>query len=274
MSAPRRIRSSCGGEQPTPSGTCDASRRGSAALRASIARRRSSERLERRRGRVDARPDRRLERARRPAARRRPHVAPPDGQRLHVRRLRRGPELGAGVESDDRHLHRGAVRPQPLLLGSHPAPRRPHADRRRATSEPTTASQTRRSSIHDANLHPSAGHAVRAGIRPRRQMPNGKVFALAGDNIVQDRPAQTRHSPTPPSIRSRRSSTRDEHLADLTSSDHVPALPVHLPALGRPDDQCWPRQANRISLRPPGRGRPHNEPVRRHSAVMYRPTRS
>ena len=86
-------------------------------------------------------------------------------------------------------FQRGSLRPQPLLLRSRAAPGRPDADRGRAHQ------RLRRSRRHDA-LQPDDEHVL-PGRRTwpvgrwyptATQLPDGRVLAFAGDNIVQDRP--------------------------------------------------------------------------------------
>ena len=86
-------------------------------------------------------------------------------------------------------FHARPVRAQPLLRRARPAPRRPDADRRRAHQLRTSVSRTRR--IYNPRRRRTSGGADMAVGRwypTATLLPDGRVLAFAGDNIVQDRP--------------------------------------------------------------------------------------
>ena len=114
-----------------------------------------------------------------------------DRRGLLARRLRRRPELRAGLEPADRHLHAGAVRAQPVLRRARPASRRQNAHRRRSHRAPTRASPTRRSSTRTTDTYFRGADMAEPRWYPTAtQMPDGKVLVFAGDRIVQNRPGQ------------------------------------------------------------------------------------
>ena len=113
----------------------------------------------------------------------------PTGNVLVLRRLRRGAQLRADLESDDRHVHAGAVRAKPLLRRPRHAGRRPDADRRRAHLG------RRRPRRHD-DLRPDDGHvdaapdmSVGRWYPTATELPDGRVLVVLGR---QHRPGPAR----------------------------------------------------------------------------------
>ena len=185
------------------------------------------------------------------ATRRRTHVARADRARLHARRVRRRPQLGAAVGSGLGDVHSGALRPQPLLLRAHPTRRRSHAHRRRPHQCQRGACRHDDLRPGDANLHPCARHVRRTVVSDRDR--------IAG----WSRPDARRRQHRPGSAGSRPPVLR--RLGQLVAVDlqpedqyldgshgrqaDVPAVSIHVRPLRRP---CRRRR--------PGQGDAHSRP--------------
>ena len=187
------------------------------------------------------------------------------------------PELRAGLESADRHLHAGAVRAQPVLRRARAARRRPDAHRRRATSPPTKGSPTRHSSTRIRTRTSAARTWTEARWYPTAtQLPDGKVLVFAGDRIVQNRPGQP-HALEDASVNSLPElyNPANNTWTSLTSAQRTTPLYPQMFVLsdGRVID-VGPDTTTRILT--PGSwtwSTSNTSPFDGHSAVMYRPNK-
>ena len=126
------------------------------------------------------------------AARRRPHVARADGPVFMLDGFDAGAELGAALGSGVRDVHRGAVRPEPVLLRPHPARRRPDAHRRRPHQRERQASPTRRSSTRRRGTYfRGPDMSVGRWYPTATELPDGRVLTSRATTSSRTGPAPT-----------------------------------------------------------------------------------
>ena len=177
-----------------------------------------------------------MERSKRVADCRRPHVARAGRKGLRARRLRQRAELRASLESRKRDLRGGAVRAElfcsghiqlsdgrTLIVGGHINANEGLADT--TIFNPTTKTYFRGPDMSVGRWYPTA-----------TQLPDGRVFTMAGDNIVQDRPGAD-HPFSDASVNSLPSvyNPRTNTWADLEGGEaDIAPLSVPVRALRRP----------------------------------------
>ena len=143
------------------------------------------------------------------ADRRRPHVADVDRRGLLARRLRRGPELRAALESADaassRRCRTDATSSAAATCSFPTAGRSSSA----VTSPPTKGSPTRRSSTRrPTRISAAPTWRSRAGTRRRRRCRTARCSSSQATGSSRTARARSTPSRTPPSTRCRSSTTR------------------------------------------------------------------